>query len=467
MSTNSLPNPMPSVDTKPTQPPRGSLRIGTTVITAMTASALLLTPTTAHAQSSELSSIWSPSALSSYSSSEALSSNSTSSTSSLFRGRRIPSQPGVVTRTQTIGDGIHRIWYTSTTEVGRVVEVSGVYMEPNPRTTPPADHPAPIVVYAPGTRGQGDSCAASRGPELLGQSNAVVSSVGVNYERPFYSEFTDRGMHLVITDYIGLGTPGMHTYGNRVEQGRAVLDAARAALSLSNSRAWTPVGIFGYSQGGGATAAAAELATTYAPDVNLLATYAGAPPADFQKVITGADFHKLGAVIGFAINGLSARDPDFARAIDRYTTVKGKYWLQETARSCVADAALRWQQLDQTTLTTGNQTLAELLDSDPQLLATLKHNKLGQAAPRGAILIGSERNDDIIPFSQVEALADTYRKYGANPAFLTGTTEHTTTDSLVGSIAPGASVLAGGHVGGMLGQFTPALDWLENQLQHH
>ena len=59
-------------------------------------------------------------------------------------------------------------------------------------------------------------------------------------------------------DYEGLGTAGVHTYMDRVSQGRATLDVIRAAQRLDGTglSAGSPVGIMGYSQGGGAAAAA-------------------------------------------------------------------------------------------------------------------------------------------------------------------------------------------------------------------
>jgi hypothetical protein len=38
---------------------------------------------------------------------------------------------------------------------------------------------------------------------------------------------------VVMTDYQGLGTPGLHTYVNRVAEGNAMLDAGRAAMRPS------------------------------------------------------------------------------------------------------------------------------------------------------------------------------------------------------------------------------------------
>ena len=59
----------------------------------------------------------------------------------------------------------------------------------------------------------------------------------------------DDGYRVVVTDYMGLGTDGLHTYLNRVDQGHALIDAARATAKPHEK-----VAFWGYSQGGGAAA---------------------------------------------------------------------------------------------------------------------------------------------------------------------------------------------------------------------
>ncbi|WP_284522663.1 lipase family protein [Corynebacterium aquatimens] len=96
-------------------------------------------------------------------------------------------------------------------------------------------------------------------------------------------ELNKSGYRVVVIDYIGLGSEGTHTYLNRVEQGHALIDAARATAKPGEK-----VGFWGYSQGGGAAAAAAELVADYAPELNVVGTFAGAPPADPIAVLEQA-----------------------------------------------------------------------------------------------------------------------------------------------------------------------------------
>jgi len=47
----------------------------------------------------------------------------------------------------------------------------------------------------------------------------------------FVATMVARGFAIVMTDYQGLGTPGLHTYVNRVAQGNAMLDAGRIQVA--------------------------------------------------------------------------------------------------------------------------------------------------------------------------------------------------------------------------------------------
>ncbi|MFB7501115.1 lipase family protein [Streptomyces sp. NPDC056161] len=83
----------------------------------------------------------------------------------------------------------------------------------------------------------------------------------------------------------GLGTPGVHTCLDREAQGRAVLDSVRAARRLTAAHLPDsgPVALYGYSQGGAAAASAAELARTYAPELNVRGAVVGAPPRTWTR----------------------------------------------------------------------------------------------------------------------------------------------------------------------------------------
>ena len=122
--------------------------------------------------------------------------------------------------------------------------------------------------------------------------------ISANQELPSSAVWSGLGARVLVVDYIGLGTPGIHTFANRIEGAHAVLDAARAANALAGVEADAPVVFWGYSQGGGATAAAAEMQPTYAPELNLKGTWAGGPVADLAAILERIDGALIGGVVG-------------------------------------------------------------------------------------------------------------------------------------------------------------------------
>jgi len=176
----------------------------------------------------------------------------------------LPSAPGSVIRSEPLTMAMAwagtatRLMYTSTDSNGEPVVVTGAYIEPSAAWT--GNGPRPLVAVAPGTMGQGDQCSASMGLEHPLTLNGRTVSVG--YEDLVITRLLSSGIAVVLTDYAGLGaTDRLHTYVNRLDGGHAVLDAVRAARALPGTSvtAGSPAALYGYSQGGGATASAAEL----------------------------------------------------------------------------------------------------------------------------------------------------------------------------------------------------------------
>ena len=183
----------------------------------------------------------------------------------------LPTEPGAIIRTEpmTITPSIpdlanggalladaQRIMYRSTGAAGSPIAVTGAYLHPQAPWTGPG--PRPLAVVTPGTQGQGDQCAPSKSMEVgLGVQTAPPSAAA-GYAVIDALTMVQEGFAVVVTDYEGLGTPGHHPYVNRDSQGRSALDAARAALRLPGTDLApdSKTVVSGYSQGGGAAAAA-------------------------------------------------------------------------------------------------------------------------------------------------------------------------------------------------------------------
>ncbi len=156
---------------------------------------------------------------------------------------------------------------------------------------------------------------------------------------------------------------------------------------------------WGYSQGGGAAASAAELASSYAPDLNVVGTYAGAPPADLDRTVPlrrrqragrgdrlraqqrhpdlpGGRAARSGRKLTRAGPGLLDQDPGpVRRRDDRQVHVPAPAALLQRSRSQSCCTTSRFSGL-----------------FDLQRIGTLK--------PNAPVLINSNRYDPLVPWTR-------------------------------------------------------------------
>ncbi|MEU6421948.1 alpha/beta fold hydrolase [Streptomyces spiralis] len=309
-----------------------------------------------------------------------------------------------------------RVMYKSTDAGGRPVAVTGAYIEPAAHW--PGAGARPLVVVAPGTMGQGDQCAASMALEHPVSFNGRTVSVG--YEDLSVYRLLSRGAAVVVTDYVGLGaTDRLHTYVDRVDEAHAVLDAARAAREVRGASvaAASPVGLFGYSQGGGATAAAAELQPSYAPDVALAGTYSGAPPADLTEVTKAIDGSELAGAIGWSLNGFLQTDPDLRPIADAHLNAAGKAALKDLSTMCVGDAILHYGYARSTRWTTDGRSVSDIIRSTPALRDFLDTQRIGRLKPAGPVRLATGTSDNLVPHAQARQLAVDWCRKGADVTY--------------------------------------------------
>lgn len=129
-----------------------------------------------------------------------------------------------------------------------------------------SDAQAPLYVFAPGSTGLVEACAPSR---------PYVQNRGWETYSAYTLAYAGQGFISVMPNYMGFFNDEMlQPYFNRIAEGRVVLDAARASKALLAQEGFNlqSSGTFvgGFSQGGHAAFATADLHADYAPDVNLL-----------------------------------------------------------------------------------------------------------------------------------------------------------------------------------------------------
>ncbi len=239
-----------------------------------------------------------------------------------------PGEPGQLIRAElldeqpTRGTG-WRILYRSELPDGTDVAVGGLLFVPDGE--PPAGG-RPVVAWAHPTAGMADRCAPSRteDPERA---------------MPWLPGMLDRGWVVVGTDYAGLGTGGVLPYLIGESAGRDVLNSVRAASQLPDADAGIRFATWGHSEGGHASLWAAQLAGTYAPELELVGVSAAAPAAELEPLIRAQWDTAAGNALGPLV---AATWPTYYPELDaeQVATRSGIEAIPGLASRCVAGLAV-------------------------------------------------------------------------------------------------------------------------------
>ena len=130
----------------------------------------------------------------------------------------------------------------------------------------------PIITWCHGTTGLGDAACPSAQPDPARELTLYLSPEAtqqIDYGVPGVQGFIDAGWVVCATDYQGLGTAGMHQYTVNRTNARDAVNIVHASRQLG-AGAGTALGCIGWSQGGGAAAAVAELDADDYGDLNLI-----------------------------------------------------------------------------------------------------------------------------------------------------------------------------------------------------
>ncbi len=301
-----------------------------------------------------------------------------------------------------------KILYQSTSALGEPIAVSGSILVP--KSAWPGPGPRPVVSYSIGTHGMGDQCAPSyKLPRGTEQEAGVMSGL------------LQQGWAVAVTDYEKLGTPGVHTYTVGISEGRAALDAARAAMRLPGAGLSpdAPVGLWGYSQGGQSTAWAAQQAASYAPELAIKGAAPGGVPADLLSIVDDVDGGPFSALMFAAALGQDSAYPELD--LEKYLNDAGRAAMEDGKNLCVEEAAAKYAFKKISDYTTSNP-----LDT-PEWQARLTENRLGgDVKPAMPIYLYHGLIDELVPYDQAAVLRTEWCGNGASVQWQDYPGEHVT-----------------------------------------
>jgi acetyl esterase/lipase len=303
-----------------------------------------------------------------------------------------PGRPGELIRMTPVpsprGSQAWVILYHSRSADGRDIAVSGTLVAPD---APPPAAGYPVVSWAHGTTGLADGCAPSRSAF---SGSLVDDGIAGTLMR--------LGFVVVATDYEGLGVRGPHPYLVGKSEGRSVLDAARAARTVPGLRVSNRIGLFGYSQGGHAVLWAAQLARTYAPELDVTGSVAAAPVGDLVKI--AKHWASAEGQEPYLLSALDSWSTLYGLPLEPVLTPRGEEARNQVRHRCTGE--LDWEAF-------GSGLFRRRSPAWRSWLDLARANTPGLSPTQGPVLVQHGDDDDLIPIESSEAVVHALCAHGA------------------------------------------------------
>jgi triacylglycerol lipase len=205
-------------------------------------------------------------------------------------------------------------------------------------------------------------------------------------------------------------------WGAPYEPGYHVLDGLRAAVSTKRL-GLSPdaqIGLWGYSGGGLATAWAAEMSGSYAPELNVVGAVLGSPVGDLGHTFRRLNGSHMAGLPALVVAALSDIYPELNKIIEQHVTDEGRTLLQRLHTMTTAEAVVRMFRKDMGDML--DAPLEQILGT-PEVQHVFSDIKLGVAVPTPPVLIVQAVHDLLIDVHDIDELAETYKSGGASVTY--------------------------------------------------
>ncbi|MEV6099165.1 lipase family protein [Nocardia sp. NPDC051981] len=258
-----------------------------------------------------------------------------------------------------------------------------------------------------------DAVAPKCFPSYALQHRARALGAIPQVEFPLIAAALARGWAVSVPDHEGSNGH----FGAAREPGHRALDGLRAALRFAplGLHPRTRIGLWGYSGGGLATVWAAELAASYAPELDIVGAVAGSPvgdPASAFVRLNGSPF------AGFAMvftSGLRRAYPELDGCVQGLVSAEYLELLDRAESIATFPLLARYAGRNANRHIKGG--LGALL-TRPEMRAVLDDIQPGAQAPAMPLFVVQGVNDEVIAVADVDAHVRRYHARGAHVRYL-------------------------------------------------
>ncbi len=308
------------------------------------------------------------------------------------------------------------VLYQSTDQHGNPDWVTGTVIVPTAKWSGKGERP--VVTYAEGTQGLAHQCAPS-----------IQMTEGTEYDGGAIIESLKKGYAVTVTDYQGYTNGAVPTYAAGKAEGQAVLDAVRAGRQVPGSgiASSAPVIVWGYSQGGQAASWAAELQSSYAPDVEMVGLAAGGVPSNLQAV---GEFDNASVGTAFGMDGLIGLSAAYPEAFNlaEFSNAAGATAAGKLLSECAIQSLAEFRDVNTDEYTIGGKTFAQIEAEHPAIEQVFKEQQLGTKAVPVPVYHYHGLEDEFVPVAQDVALHQAWCKLGVTDDFQLYPGDHLLTD---------------------------------------
>lgn len=218
----------------------------------------------------------------------------------------------------------YQVRYVSSDLRGKKVPVTGFVAVPTAAWTKSAHRPT--VAFHPGTLGSGSQCAFSK--QMTGAYQDA-------YEGDQIAEFLKAGFAVAATDGMGYVDGSVHTYMIGQNAGHSLLDIVRASRQIPGGtlNPQGQVAISGYSEGGAASLWAAQVASSYAPELKVVGAAAGGVPGDLKLTAAKLNGGPFAGFLADAVVGLHEAYPSLP--FEELMNDTGRRAVQDVKENCL------------------------------------------------------------------------------------------------------------------------------------
>ncbi|MDA4085901.1 putative inactive lipase [Mycolicibacterium hassiacum DSM 44199] len=249
-------------------------------------------------------------------------------------------------------------------------------------------------------------------PSYALRRGAVAPGALAQFEFLLIAAALAEGWVVSVPDHEGLDG----NWGTPYEPGYRILDGLRAALGSDrlDIDETAPLGLWGYSGGGLASAWAAEMQGAYAPELNVVGAVLGSPVGDLGNAFRRLNGSLYAGLPALVVAALSRVYPELDRIVQEHATPTGKAMLERIREMTTGHAVLRHIGLNMDKLV--DRPLDDILDT-PEVRYIFDSIKLGAAVPTPPVLVVQAVHDRIVSVYDIDDLTETYRSGGASVTY--------------------------------------------------